>query len=120
MRKSPRLTLVEPTAFSAEPPRSLGEAGRKFWNRMQAAYDFSDVAGQEMLLQMAQVSDTIGLLQAEVETNGAVLRSRTGGVKANPAVKDLLGCRAFLVRTMLRLGLSYEEVKTPGRPPGVR
>src|SRR6516165_10713092 len=109
--KKPRLSLFEPGAAAAEPPASLGVDGRAFWTRLLAASYFADLSGQEFLAQMASTMDTIALLQDEIDRNGAVLRTRDG-YKANPATKDLLAARAFLVRTMLRLGLSYEAVRT--------
>jgi hypothetical protein len=41
-------------------------------------------------------------------------RRDDGGI---PAVKDELACRAFVVRTLERLGLNVEGVKPVGRPP---
>jgi len=47
---------------------------------------------------------------------GAVIRTRSGP-KSHPAAKDELQNRAFVVRTLERLGLNVEAIKTPGRPP---
>ena len=36
----------------------------------------------------------------------------------NPAIKDELALRSFIVRTLQRLGLNLETVKPVGRPGG--
>jgi hypothetical protein len=58
----------------------------------------------------------IEALAAEVALDGPVVRSR-GGPRAHPALKELLATRSFVVRTLARLGLDVEPVRsTPGRP----
>lgn len=41
-------------------------------------------------------------------------------MKAHPAIREELACRGFVVRTLQKLGLNCEPVRSgPGRPPGV-
>jgi len=55
-------------------------------------------------------------LRREIERDGEVLRVR-GTVKDHPALKHELANRAFVVRTLARLGLNFEPVKpSVGRP----
>ena len=54
-----------------------------------------------------------------IRRDGAVLRMK-GAVKDHPALKHELANRAFVVRTLARLGLDVEAIKPVGRPPGPR
>ncbi len=45
-----------------------------------------------------------------------MIRSHSA-VRAHPAVKDLLATRAFIVRTLTKVGLNYEPTRaSAGRP----
>ena len=117
MAKKTTLSLVGPDATGFQPPFNLGPHGRSLWDRIQAEYDVSDSGGIELLAQACAGADLAARLQEEIDRDGTVLRSR-GSVRTNPAVKDLLGTRAFIVRTVSRLGLNYEPLRTSGgRPP---
>jgi hypothetical protein len=117
MAKKPPLTLVKPAGTSPEPPRTLGEAGLALWRRVHDEYDISDVAGLEMLVQCCAALDRAEALRAEIEADGEVLRAR-GQIKDHPALKHELAARAFVVRTLSRVGLNFEPVRSVGRPPG--
>jgi Phage terminase, small subunit len=118
MRKIPRLTVIGPAATSIEPPSILGEPGRRLWTQVLAEYDVSDVAGRQMLLQCCQMTDRAEDLAEEIAADGAVIRTREG-IKDHPALKHELAARAFVVRTLCRLGLNFEPLRVgPGRPPG--
>jgi hypothetical protein len=81
-------------------------------------YDVSDVAGRAMLTQCCETADRISALAEEIERDGAVIRTREG-LKDHPCLKPELAARAFLVRTLCRLGLNFEPLHaSPGRPPG--
>ena len=55
-------------------------------------------------------------LRSEIERDGEVLRLQ-GTVRDHPALKHELANRAFVVRTLVRLGLNFEPVKpSVGRP----
>jgi hypothetical protein len=70
-----------------------------------------------ILAQLCAALDRAESLKEAIERDGAVVYSRAGVPKTHPAVKDELGCRAFITRSLERLGLNVEAVKPgPGRP----
>jgi hypothetical protein len=117
MAKSLPFSIVppEPTA-GLPPPRPLGTQGMALWTKVMAEYGIRDTGGCELLAQACQALDRAEALAAVIARDGEVVYSRTGIPKAHPAVKDELACRAFIVRTLERLGLNVEGVKGPGRP----
>src|SRR5215475_4526086 len=116
MAKKPPLTLVNPATIGIQPPFTLGKHGRSLWDRIQGEYDVTDSGGIEMLAQACAGADLAAKLQDEIEHDGAVIRVR-GGVRSHPSVKDLLSTRAFIVRTLTKLGLNYEPLRaSAGRP----
>jgi hypothetical protein len=115
-KTKPSLVLVEPEITDVAPPFSLGQRGRSLWDRIVGEYDISDAAGIELLAQACSAADLAERLNAEIERDGAVTRSR-GAVRAHPAIKDLIAARSFVVRTLIKLGLNFEPVRAgPGRP----
>jgi hypothetical protein len=116
--EKPPLTLVGSGATGLQPPITLGQHGRSLWDRIQAEYAVDDSAGIEMLAQACAGADLAEQLQGQVERDGAVIYVR-GTPRAHPAVKDLLAARAFVVRTLTKLGLNFEPVRaSAGRPSG--
>jgi hypothetical protein len=79
-------------------------------------YAITDRGGLELLAQACAALDRAESLAEAIAEDGPVIRSRSGP-RSHPACKDELACRAFTVRTLERLGLNVEAVKTPGRPP---
>jgi hypothetical protein len=110
----PPLSIVSPETIDGSPPRDLGRHGRKLWDEVQAAYGIADRGGIELLAQACAALDRAEAMAAAIATDGPVIYSRTGV----PAAKDELACRAFVVRTLERLGLNVEGVKPVGRPTG--
>jgi hypothetical protein len=110
------LSVVPLDTDGIQPPRPLGQAGRSLWDRVQKEYDVSDVAGVEMLTILGEASDRISTLRAQIDADGEVIRYR-GTIRAHPALRDELANRAFVIRTLQKLGLNYEPVKAHGRPP---
>ena len=121
MPKTPqpaRLSVVSPATTSGAPPRDLGQPGRELWDAVQREYGITDRGGIELLAQACAALDRAEGLAAAIAIDGAIVYSRTGVPRCHPAVKDELACRAFVVRTLERLGLNVEAVKPgPGRPP---
>jgi hypothetical protein len=114
----PRLTLIEPGAAGLQPPRPLGKHGLGLWRRVTAEYDVSDVAGIELLCQAAQALDLAETLADRIQEDGEIVRTPTG-IKAHPAIREQLSARGFIVRTLMKLGLNFEPLRSgPGRPPG--
>jgi hypothetical protein len=114
----PTFSIVSPDTSGGSPPRNLGQHGRKLWDEVQAAYGISDRGGVELLAQACAALDRAETLAAAIATDGAIIYTRTGVPKSHPGCKDELNCRAFVVRTLERLGLNVEAIKPgPGRPP---
>jgi hypothetical protein len=115
MSRKPPLTVVESDLIGIKPPRPLGAPGMALWKRVMAAYRIDDEGGIELLAQACAALDRAEQLAARIAEDGPVIYSKIGP-KAHPAVKDELACRAFICRTLQRLGLNVETVKTPGHP----
>ncbi|WP_130578843.1 hypothetical protein [Bradyrhizobium sp. Leo170] len=115
--KSPLHVVSNLDGTGPKPSRSLGEHGLSLWNRVTAEYDVSDVAGVELLTLAGQTLDRAEALAERIAADGEIVRTPTG-IKCHPAVKEELACRAFVVRTLQKLGLNYEPLRaSPGRPP---
>jgi hypothetical protein len=113
----PPLTLVNPMSTGISPPRKLGNAGLSLWNAVQSEYRIADAGGVELLAQACAAADRVEALAERISTDGEVIHSRAGP-KAHPALRDELAGRAFICRTLERLGLNLEAIKPVGRPPG--
>jgi hypothetical protein len=85
------------------------------WNSVMAEYGISDRGGIELLAQACGALDRVESLREAINRDGEVVVVR-GVPRAHPALRDELAGRAFVVRTLERLGLNVEAVKTPGRP----
>src|SRR5262245_38556404 len=116
-KKPPLLVVGSPTSTPVQPPRPLGDHGLNLWNRIQSDYNIADAGGVEWLAQACEASDRVGRLREQINADGEVIRVR-GVPKAHPALRDELACRAFITRTLSRLGLDVEPIKAPGRPAG--
>jgi hypothetical protein len=117
MPKHPPLSTVLSATTSLAPPRKLGPHGLNLWNSVQAEYRIEDCGGREILAQACEGLDRAEQLAAAIEVDGPVIRTRTGVPKAHPACRDEIAARGFVVRTLQKLGLNFEPVKSPGRPP---
>ena len=73
-----------------------------------------------MLLQACQSLDRAESLAEQIAQDGEVIRLRNGAIRSHPSLRDEIANRAFLVRTLSRLGLNFEPLRaSPGRPPNV-
>jgi hypothetical protein len=115
----PPLTVVDPIASGMSPPRKFGPAGLSLWNAVQDAYRIDDVGGIELLAQCCEASDRVAALSERINADGEVVHTKAG-LKAHPALRDELNNRAFICRTLERLGLNLEVVKPVGRPSSWR
>jgi hypothetical protein len=111
----PPLTLLDPASTGVAPPRKLGQYGLSLWNSIQGAYRIDDVGGIELLAQVCAAADRVEALAERIGVDGEVIHTRAGP-KAHPALRDELAGRAFIVRTLERLGLNVEAIKPLGRP----
>jgi hypothetical protein len=116
--KSP-LRLVRPTDASDDaPPRTLGNHGMNLWNRITSEYEITDAGGRELLVLACQQLDRAEALKAQIDAEGEIVQSRHGP-KDHPALRHELQARAFVAKTLLRLGLNVEPLRpVPGRPAG--
>jgi len=112
----PPFTVVGPGSTGTPPPRQLGPAGLALWNAIQAAYRVDDAGGIELLAQAAAAADRVEALAERISADGEVVHTRNGP-QAHPALRDELAGRAFICRTLERLGLNLEAIKPMGRPP---
>jgi hypothetical protein len=115
MAKTPAKTALSMAPAGIAPPRRLGADGTDLWVRVMSEYRIEDTGGIELLAQACAALDRAEALSAAIEQDGAVLRTESGP-RSHPAVKDELACRAFVARTLERLGLNVEAIKPPGRP----
>ncbi len=118
MGKKPVLELVGATVTNpTAPPANLGEAGRAVWKSIISEYDISDAGGLAILQQIAGAHDRLAECQTIIAAEGAVIRTKTGP-KEHPLLRTELGCRAFTIRAIAKLGLDVEPLRPLGRPPG--
>ena len=111
----PSLTIAGPASTVIQPPRKLGPAGRQLWDGVMAEYDIRDRGGLELLCLAGETIDRVQRLAERIDAEGEVVRTKNGP-KAHPALRDELAGRAFVARTLERLGLNIEAVKPVGRP----
>jgi hypothetical protein len=82
-------------------------------------YRIEDSGGLAMLEQACCAIDRIAEYAKVIARDGFVIRTKSG-LKDHPLLKHELAARAFVVRTLQRLGLDLEPVKSIGRPsPGL-
>jgi hypothetical protein len=120
-KPKPPLKLIgcEGSTTGTEPPRDLGAYGRKLWDQVMREYAIEDAGGIEMLAQACQALDRAEALREEIDQDGAVIRMR-GTIRDHPALKHELANRAFVARTLARLGLNFEPVRPSVGRPGLK
>jgi hypothetical protein len=111
-QKPSRLTVVW---NAPNPPRKLGAAGESLWFRIQSEYAIGDVGGVELLMQCCLAADRADELAAIIDEDGPRIVTKTG-IKDHPLLKHELAARAFICRTLQRLGVTDEPLKSIGRP----
>jgi hypothetical protein len=98
-------------------PGDLGSAGQSLWRRILAEFQIEDAAGREVLAQCCHAADLAVRLRQLVDKDGAVVGTKSG-LKENPAARLELAARAFICRTLGKLGVLSEPLRDgPGRPP---
>src|SRR5262245_54318022 len=115
----PPLRLVPATgATDVAPPRKLGDHGTSLWNRITSEYEITEAGGRELLVLACQQLDRAEALKAQIDAEGEIVQSRHGP-RDHPALRHELQARAFVAKTLLRLGLNVEPLRpVPGRPAG--
>ena len=115
-KRPSRLTIVGNAENTPNPPRKLGPAGESLWNRVQSEYAIADVGGVELLMQCCLAADRAEELAAIIDADGARIQTK-GGPRDHPCLKHEIACRAFICRTLQRLGITDEVIKPVGHPP---
>jgi hypothetical protein len=111
----PPLTVVDSTATGPAPPRQLGQHGLALWHSIQSEYEITDPGALELLLQACGAVDRVEALSEQIRADGPVVRSR-GGARPHPLLREETALRAFICRTLARLGLDVEPIRPLGRP----
>jgi len=120
-KKPPVLSVVtddKPKRTFPAPPRKLGPAGRALFDRVMREYQMVDTAGIEILTVACQALDRAESLRALIDRDGELIKTRTGALKAHPALRDEIANRAFFVRCIARLGLDIEPLQPMAGRPG--
>jgi hypothetical protein len=116
-KKPTNLRLVANIQPLEKPPRPLGKHGAGLWRRIVEEFSFPDTPGREMLYAACAALDVAEQCATAIKADGPVIRLKGGGIREHPALRAELAHRSFIVRTLGKLGLDYEPVKVPGRPP---
>jgi terminase small subunit-like protein len=112
------VSKAAPTAN--KPARSLGHYGTNLWKLVTSQYDIVDAGGCELLTQACQALDRAEALRDIINRDGEMVTARNGSLKEHPAMKPELAARAFVVKTLARMGLHLEPVRAGrGRPGGI-
>jgi hypothetical protein len=117
---APKLAVVapHPSLATPQPPIKLGPTGTSLWTDVLAAYEFSDRASYETLAQACASADRAAEMAARIDSDGVLIWAKTG-LRDHPLLKHELAARAFVVRSLSRLGLDLEPIRSaPGRPGG--
>ena len=111
-RAKTTLALVGATgdAVGVKPPRTLGVHGTRLWDQVMVEYQIEDVAGVELLCIACQALDRAESLRTLIDDEGEVIKVR-GVMKEHPSLKAELANRAFVVRTLQKLGLNFEPIR---------
>jgi hypothetical protein len=83
------------------------------WPR--SAYAIADVGGIELLAQACGGIDRLEAIVAQINEDGEIIRTRTGS-RSHPLIKEEIQLRALVCRVLEKLGITREQVKSPGRP----
>lgn len=114
----PKLKIVKASDPGVHaPPRPLGTHGAALWASVTGEYDISDSGGVEMLTLACQALDRAEDLRGRIDADGSIIETADGALRDHPALRHELAARAFVVKTLKVLGLSFEAVRSgPGRP----
>jgi hypothetical protein len=119
-RRGSTLTVVGSAAQPKPPtpPGKLAAPGMSLWRDITAAYQFEDRASYQALYEACSAADRAEKCRVQIDADGECIRTKAGP-RDHPLLKHELAARAFVVRTLGRLGLDLEPVRPgPGRPPG--
>lgn len=115
--KNPKLKVVGATRTNPlAPPATLGKAGATQWRTIMSEYRIQDSGGLAVLLQICSAADDLAECDRAIARDGPMIATKNGP-KEHPLCKQRLALRAFICRSVQRLGLNLEPTKPIGRPP---
>ena len=79
-------------------------------------YLIEDLGGCEILCSACQALDRAEFCREQIDRDGELVKTKAGP-REHPLLKAELSNRAYVSRTLQRLGLDVEAVKPIGRPP---
>jgi hypothetical protein len=110
------LKLVTTDTKTPSPPRALGQHGLHLWQAVTSEFVIEDAGSVELLVSACQALDRAESCREQIDQVGEVIKTKTG-IREHPLLKSELACRAFIARSIARLGLDVEATKAIGRPP---
>jgi hypothetical protein len=113
-----KLTLITSNpVVTPKPPRPLGKHGLAVWQGLHREFIIEDGGTLEVLCQGCAAIDRAESCAEAIARDGPVVMVR-GSPREHPLLRCELSARALAIRTLSRLGLTFEQVKPIGRPPG--
>ena len=88
------------------------------WADITSEYDVSDSAGVQLLAIACQALDRAEMLRELIDKQGVMVENKNGSVRENPLLRHELNGRAFVVRTLSRLGPEFRAIAKQPRPNG--
>ena len=80
-------------------------------------FEINDEAAREILWQACSAADTAEQLATAIRADGVVVQTKTGLRGRYPGLKGELAARSFVVRSLQRIGLTVQPIRSgPGRP----
>jgi hypothetical protein len=110
----PPLSLVNLPSSLPQPPANLGPAGANLWRSIVAEYDIPDSGGQALLEEACAARDRAERLRVEIDRDGEIIRGRNG-IREHPGLRAELAARSFICRSLQRLGINLEAIRSPSR-----
>jgi hypothetical protein len=117
VKKLTLVTATQPPSDDAVMPSDLAAYGRRLWSEVQSSFAIEDIGGLELLRQCCRAADRAESCRMTIDAQGEVVKLKGGVVKEHPLLRIELQSRAFVTRTLSRLGITDEPVKAVGRPP---
>jgi hypothetical protein len=113
-KRTPQLSIIGPPPMptTPPPPRHLDEIGRQLWSQITEQFEWSDRGSDEVLAQLCAARQRAERCIRIIDEQGEMLTMR-GQIKAHPLLREELANRAFVVRSLAKLGLDLEPLR-PG------
>jgi Phage terminase, small subunit len=114
MKKTPKLTVIETTPTASSPRRNSDSRGAKLRQSILSEFEIEDAAGTVILDQICAAVDRLDGISEQIRADGVMVKGRTGR-RPHPLLKSETTLRAFIVRSLAKLGLEPLEPSV-GRP----